>query len=145
MVYQGGGGYHPLMNLKLTGPKYNCLVPWYRVGSPLSIDTKIMKIGQRMTSQWRFQTRPDSKRGFSVNIDQNWQKINFFAKKVPISEFPPGFLHNKEGKWCFYHVLKVLAPYHADNFQNGDLKIFWGGNHAPPLPSNFDGSTLHPS
>ena len=53
MVYQGGGGggYHPLMNLKLTGPKYDCLVPWYRVGSPLSIDTKIMKIGQRMTSQ----------------------------------------------------------------------------------------------
>ena len=30
-----GGGYHPLMNLKLTGPKYDCLVPWYRVGSPL--------------------------------------------------------------------------------------------------------------
>ena len=46
-----GGGSTPLMNLKLTGPKYDCLVPWYRVGSPLSIDTKIMKIGQRMTSQ----------------------------------------------------------------------------------------------
>ena len=55
-----GGGYHPLMNLKLTGPKYVCLVPWYRVGSPLSIDTKIMKIGQRMTSQRRFQTWPVS-------------------------------------------------------------------------------------
>ena len=41
----------PLMNLKLTSPKYDCLVPWYRVGSLLSIDTKIMKIGQRMTSQ----------------------------------------------------------------------------------------------
>ena len=37
MVYQGGS-YHPLMNLKLTGPKYDCLVPWYRVGSPLYID-----------------------------------------------------------------------------------------------------------
>ena len=65
MVYKGG----PLKNLKLTGPKYNCLVPWYRLGSPLSIDTKIMKIGQRMTSQWRFQTWPDSKSGFSVKID----------------------------------------------------------------------------
>ena len=41
----------PLMNWKLTGPKYDCLVPGYRVGSLLSIDTKIMKIGQRMTSQ----------------------------------------------------------------------------------------------
>ena len=73
-----GGGYHPLMNLKLTGPKYNCLVPWYRVGSLLSIDTKIMKIGWRMTSQWRFQTCPDSKSGFSVKIDQNWKKNQFF-------------------------------------------------------------------
>ena len=86
-----GGGYHPLMNLKLTCPKYDCLVPWYRVGSPLSIDTKIMKIGQRVTSQWRFQTWPDSKSGFSVNIDQNWQKIHFFAKKFQISEFHPVF------------------------------------------------------
>ena len=49
MVYQGGG--YPLMNLKLKGPKYYCLVPWYRVGSPHSIGTKIIKIGQRMTSQ----------------------------------------------------------------------------------------------
>ena len=73
----------PLMNLKLTGPEYDCLVPWYRVGSPLSIDTKIMKIGQRMTSQWRFQTWPDSKSGFSVKIDQNWKKNHFFARKVP--------------------------------------------------------------
>ena len=46
-----GCGYHPLMNLKLTGPKCDCLVPWYRVGSPLFIDTKIMKVGLRMTSQ----------------------------------------------------------------------------------------------
>ena len=68
----------PFMNLKLTGVKYNCLVPWYRVGSLLSIDTKIMKIGQRMTSQWRFQTWPDSKSVLSVKIDQNWKKINFF-------------------------------------------------------------------
>ena len=46
---KGGGGWlPPLMNLKL---KYDCLVPWYKVGCPLSIDTKIMKIGQRMTSQ----------------------------------------------------------------------------------------------
>ena len=64
-----GDGYHPPMNLKLTGPKYDCLVPWYRVGSPLSIDTKIMKIGQGMTSQWRFQSWPDSKSWFSVKID----------------------------------------------------------------------------
>ena len=87
----------PLMNLKLTCPKYDCLVPWYKVGSPLSIDTKIMKIGQRMTSQWRFQTWPDSKSGFSVNIDQNWQKIHFFAKKVPNIGISPGFLHIKKG------------------------------------------------
>ena len=68
----------PLMNLKLTDPKYDCLVPWYRVGSPLSIDTKIMKIGQRMKSQWRFQTWPDSKSGFSVKIAQNWKQNHFF-------------------------------------------------------------------
>ena len=51
MVYYQGDGYHPLMNLKLTGPNYDCLIPWYRVGSVLSIDTKIIKIGQRMKSQ----------------------------------------------------------------------------------------------
>ena len=97
-----GGGYHPLMNLKLTGPKYDCLVPWYRVGSPLSIDTKIMKIGQLMTSQWGFQTWPDSKSRFSVKIDQNWKKKNnFFAKKVPNIRISPCFFAYKEGKWCF--------------------------------------------
>ena len=81
----------PLMNLKLMGPKYDCLVPWYRVGAPLSIDTKIMKISQRMTFHWRFQTWPDSKSGFSVKIDQNWKKINFLLKKFQISEFHPLF------------------------------------------------------
>ena len=93
----------PFMNLKLTGPKYNCLVPWYRVGSLLSIDTKIMKIGQRMTSQWRFQTWPDSKSGVSVKIDQNWKKksINFFAKKSSKYRNFTRFFAYKEGKWCF--------------------------------------------
>ena len=91
MVYQEGW-YHPLMNLKLTGPKYDCLVPWCRVGSPLCIDTKIMKIGQRMTSQWRFQTWPDSKSGFSVNRPKLKKKINFLAKKVPNIRISPGFL-----------------------------------------------------
>ena len=86
----GGGGYHLLMNLKLTGPKYDCLVPWYRVGSPLSIDTKIMKICQRMTSQWRFQTCPDSKSGFSET--QIEKKNQFFAKNVPNIGISPGFL-----------------------------------------------------
>ena len=118
-VYQGGVVVvvvtTPPMNLKLTGPTYDCLVPWYRVGSPLSIDTKIMKIGQCLTSQWRFQTWPDSKSGFSVKIDQNWKKINFFAKKFPNIVISPGFLLIKK---------KVLAPYHADIFQNGDLKYF---------------------
>ena len=48
-----GGGYHPheLEIDEQSYPKYDCLLPWYRVGSPLSFDTKIMKIGQRMTSQ----------------------------------------------------------------------------------------------
>ena len=138
MVYQGGG-YHPLMNLNLTGPKYVCLVPWYRVGSPLSIDTKIMKIGQRMTSQWRFQTWPVLKSGFSVNIDQNWQKIHFFAKKVPNIGISPVFLHIKKGNG----VLKVLAPYHADIFQNGDLKYFEVAT--TPLTFEFWRLTLPPS
>ena len=39
------------MNLNLTVPKYDGLEPWYRVGSLIPIDTKILKIGQRMTSQ----------------------------------------------------------------------------------------------
>ena len=43
MVYQGDG-YHPPYELEIDGPKYVCLVPWYRVGSPLPIDTKIMKM-----------------------------------------------------------------------------------------------------
>ena len=84
---KGGVVTTPLMNLKL-----KC-----RVGSPLSIDTKIMKIGQRLTSQWRFQTWPDSESGFYMNIDQNWQKIHFFAKKVPNIGISPGFLHIKKG------------------------------------------------
>ena len=88
----------PLMNLKLTGPKYDCLILWYRVRSLLSIDTKIMKIGQRMTSQWRFQTWPDSKSGFLVKIyiDQNWKKKSIFSlKKFQISEFTQFFLLKK--------------------------------------------------
>ena len=33
-VYQGGWlPCTPLMNLEMTSPKYDCLVPWYRVGS----------------------------------------------------------------------------------------------------------------
>ena len=40
-----------------------------------------MKIGQHMTSQWRFQTWSDSKSGFSVKIDQNWKKNYFFRYK----------------------------------------------------------------
>ena len=64
------------MELKLTGPKYNCLVPWYRVGSPLSIDTKIMKIGQRI---------------FSENRPKLKEKTIFSLKKFQISEFHPEF------------------------------------------------------
>ena len=139
MVYQRGLPPPPLMNLKLTGPKCDCLVPWYRVGSPLSVDTKIMKIGQRMTSQWRFQTWLDSKSRFSVKMYQNWKKIHFFAKKSSKYRDFTRFFAYKEGKWCLYHVLKVLAPYHADIFQNGDLKYFEVAT-TPPLPSNFDGS-----
>ena len=78
------------MNLILTGPKNDCLVPWYRIGSLLSIDTKIMKISRRMTSQWRFQTWPHSKSGFSVKIDQKWKKKLFFARKVPNIGILPG-------------------------------------------------------
>ena len=125
------------MNLKLTGPKYDCLVPWYRVGSPLSIDTKIMEIGQRMTSQWRFQTWLESETGLSVKIDQNFKKFIFLLKSSKYQNFTHFFAY-KEGKWCFLHVLKVLAPYHADIFQNGDLKYFEVAT--TPLPSNFDGS-----
>ena len=83
MVYQGGG-YHSLMNLKLTAPMYDCLVQLYRVGIPVSIDTKIMKIDPRMTSHWRFQTWPEWKSGFSVKKRPKLKKINFIAKKVPV-------------------------------------------------------------
>ena len=104
------------MNLKLTGPKYDCLVPWYRVGSLLSIDTKIMKIGQRMTSKWRFQTWPDSKSRFSVKIDQNWKKKSIFSlKKFQISKFHPVFLLIKKGNgvsnmsWKFkHHTMQIF-------------------------------------
>ena len=122
MVYQGGW-LPPHMNLKLTGPKYDCLVPWYRVASLLSIDTKIMKIGQRMTSQWRFQTWPDSKSGFSVKINQNWKKNLFFRKKVPNIGISPNFLLIKKGNgvsnmsWKS-HTMQIFF------FQNGDLKYF---------------------
>ena len=44
------GWLPPPVNFKLTRPKYSCLVP-YSIGSLLSIDTKIMKIDQGMTSQ----------------------------------------------------------------------------------------------
>ena len=98
------------MNLKLTGPKYNCLVPWYRVGSPISIDTKVMKIGQRMTSQWRFQTWPDSKSGSSMKKEN--REMVFLTCPESFSTIP-----------CRY-------------FSKWRLKIFWGGNHPP----TFDGS-----
>ena len=64
------------------------------------------------------------KRTFSENRPK-WKKINFFAKKLPNIGISPVFFFfgYKERKWCFYHVLKVLAPYNADIFQNGDLNI----------------------
>ena len=120
MVYQGGLVTTPLMNLKLTGPKYDCLVPWYRVGSPLSIDTKIMKNDVTMTFSNMAGLK---KRIFGENRPRLKRKNLFFLlkKSSKYRNFTRFFAY-KEGKWCFYQVLKVLAPYHADIFQNGDLK-----------------------
>ena len=74
MVYQGGD--YPLMNLKLTGPKYYYLVPWYRVGSPHSIDTNMTGLKKPIFSDHR----------------QNWKKKSIFSlKKSQISEFHPVF------------------------------------------------------
>ena len=127
------------MNLKLTGPKYDCLVPWYRVGSPLSIDTKIMQIGQRITSQWRFQSWPDSNSGVSVKIDQNWKKKSIFSlKKFQISEFHPVFCLQRR-EMVFLTCPESFSTIPCRHFSKWRLKIFWGGNH-PPLPSNFDDS-----
>ena len=83
MVYQGG--WLPLpYEFEINGPKYDCLVPWYRVGSPLSIDTKIMKKIMK-------------------------KKSIFFTKKFQISEFHPVCLliKKKNGisnmSWKFQH------------------------------------------
>ena len=123
-----------LMNLKLTGPKYNCLVPWYRVGSPLSVDSKIMKIGQRMTSQPLFQTCPDSKSGFSVKIGQNWKiKIHFFAEKVPNIGISPGFLLIKKGNGVSnisrkHHTIQIffnMATYNILRWQPPPTFELW--------------------
>ena len=69
------------------------IVPkYYRVGSPLFIDTKIMKIGQRITPQWLNETWPTWKYRFSVKYRP---KLIFFAKhakKVPNIRISPGYL-----------------------------------------------------
>ena len=60
-------------------------------------------------------------------------KIEFFAKKSSKYRNFTWFFAYKEGKLCFYHVLQVLGPYHADIFQNGDLKYFQVAT-IPPYP-----------
>ena len=76
------------MNLKLTGPKYNCLVPWYRVGSPLSIDHE-----NRSTYDvtMTFSNMAGLKKRIVSENRPKLKKINFFAKKVPNIGISPGF------------------------------------------------------
>ena len=88
------GWLPPPVNLKLTPPKYVCLVSWYRTGSLLFIDTKIIKIGQRMTSQWRNKTWPTWKCRFSA---KHRPILIFFTKKVLNIGISPGFLLIKNG------------------------------------------------
>ena len=87
------------MNLKLTGPKYDCLVPWYRVGSPLSIDTKIIENPSTYDVTMTFSNMAGlKKRIFSENRPKlKKKKNNFFAKKFQISEFHPVFFLVKKG------------------------------------------------
>ena len=80
------------------------------------------------------------KRIFSEHRPKLTKKSIFFAKKVPNIGISPGFWNIKKGNGVSNIVLKVLAPYHADMFQNGDLKYFEVATTPPPLPSNFDGS-----
>ena len=72
------GWLPPPVNLKLTRLKYRC------IGSSLSIDTKIMKIGQRMTLQWRNKAWPTWKCRFSTKYRPKLKKgsgvSNMFCK-----------------------------------------------------------------
>ena len=72
------GGYHPC-DFEIDTPKVKLSgsILWDRVSS-LSIDTKILKVGQRMTSKWR-----NKKHGRPENFDfqRNIGLHVFFAKK----------------------------------------------------------------
>ena len=86
------------MNLKLTGQKYNCLVPWYRVGSPLSIDTKNNENRSTYDVTMTFSNMAGlKKRIFSENLTKIEKTNHFFAKKVPNTRISPGFLLIKKG------------------------------------------------
>ena len=75
------------MNLKLAGPKYDCLD---RVGSSLSIDTKIMKIDRStydVTITFSNMAGLRKRRILRENRPKLKKKINFSLKKFPIFEF----------------------------------------------------------
>ena len=71
-----------------------------------------------------------------------WSKIDFFAKEVPNIGISPGFLLIKKGSGVSNMFCKFWGPYHADIFQNGDLKYFQVAT--TPLYSDFDGLPYPP-
>ena len=71
------------------------------------------------------------KRIFSENIPKLKKKSILSLEKFQISEFHPVFLLIKKGNG---NEMKVLAPYHADIFQNGDLKYF----EVATIPPTFE-------
>ena len=77
------------------------------------------------------------KRIFSENRPKLKRKSIFSLKKFQISEFHPVFWREMVFLTCPESFSTI--PYHADIFQNGDLKYFEVATTGP-LPSNFDGS-----
>ena len=101
-----------------------------------------MKIGERMTSQWRHKSWPTWKCRFSAKYKP---KLTFSLIEFEISKFYPFLLIMKNTKQnktktetvfltCSVSFRSISLRYLSKWW----LKIFSGGNH-PPVPSDFDG------
>ena len=107
-----GGGYHPLMNLRLICPNYKCVVPWYRGGLLFPVIQKIWKSANVWRHNDVFKHGRPEKADFQWNIGQNC----IFAKKSSKYRNFTRFFAYKGGKWCFNMFCK---------FQDSTMKIFF--------------------
>ena len=115
--------YRPLKK----GVRHSPTFP-YRVGSPLSIDTKIMKISQRMTSQWPNKAWPTWK----CRSSAKYRPKLIFALNLKISKYRniTRFFVYKEGiVFLTYSVSFRFIS--CRYFSKWWLKIFSGCNHHP--------------